>query len=428
MERRRTKGSSRTRAAMLAVWLSVLGMLGTLGTLLTGCSQKIETVTVQIGARLPDAVQSISNATNYIEGVVDGRTTRAGVYDIPAQDEDGKAYTLRLKVVDRTAPVVIPKHAYCAQGTTPEAIRLIGSIEEIDTYTAEFTDPLPDMSELGDYEVSFRVTDASGNRTKVLHTVVTVIQDTEPPVFQTVPELNAYVGEAIAYRDGLVVEDNCCGEITIEVDASAVTPGVVGDFSVIYTATDAAGNSASAHTTLHVGTGTVSTTELDRRIDSILSDIVTAGMSTEDKLRAVYDYIQGHIVYAASTDTGDRVRIAAQSLSTGTADCYAYNCVAIAFLERLGVAYREVQRSSGLTADTHYWLMVNIGTTASPRWYHYDCTRLRAEYNHSGCLLTDIQIRAYSKVRANFYTYDTGLFPTCATEIITPTPELEPYY
>lgn len=422
MARRGAELSRRVCTAILAV------LLGILATLITGCGERVETVTMQIGARLPDAVEAVSNATAYIEGVVDGRATRAGTYDIPALDADGKAYTLRLRVVDRTAPVVIPRHAYCAQGTTPEAIRLIGSIEELDTYTAEFTEPLPDMSELGDYPVSFRVTDASGNRTAVLHTVVTVIQDTEPPVFTALPELNAYVGEAIAYRNGLVVEDNCCGEIRIEVDASTVTPGVAGDFSIIYTATDAAGNSASAHTTLHVGTGTASRSDLDQRVDAILSDILTAGMTTEAKLRAVYDYIQGHIVYAASTDTGDRVRIATESLSKGTADCYAYNCVAIAFLERLGVEYREIQRSPGLTSDTHYWLMVNIGTAASPRWYHYDCTRLRAEYNHSGCLLTDTQIRAYSKVRANFYTYDASRFPACATEIITPTPELEPYY
>lgn len=90
--------------------------------------------------------------------------------------------------------------------------------------------------------------------------------------------------------------------------------------------------------------------------------------------------------------------------------------------------YREIQRTPGLTSDTHYWLLVNIGTKTSPRWYHYDCTRLRAEYNHSGCLLTDKQVRAYSKVRANFYAYDTGKYPASSTEIITRTPELEPYY
>ena len=129
-----------------------------------------------------------------------------------------------------------------------------------------------------------------------------------------------------------------------------------------------------------------------------------------------------------SEDTSDRVRIAYESLSNGTGDCYAYDSVAIAFLSRLGVEYKEIQRTPGLTSDTHYWLLVNIGTKTSPRWYHYDCTRLRAEYNHSGCLLTDKQVRAYSKVRANFYAYDTGKYPASSTEIITRTPELEPYY
>ena len=131
---------------------------------------------------------------------------------------------------------------------------------------------------------------------------------------------------------------------------------------------------------------------------------------------------------SADKKTFDRVRIAYESLSNGTGDCYAYDSVAIAFLSRLGVEYKEIQRTPGLTSDTHYWLLVNIGTKTSPRWYHYDCTRLRAEYNHSGCLLTDKQVRAYSKVRANFYAYDTGKYPASSTEIITRTPELEPYY
>lgn len=393
-----------------------------------GCSNVVS-VTAHVGDLVPERVKLLgSDALNRIDGVVDGRMTRAGTYDIPTQADTGSSYTLRLKVVDYTAPVVVPRHVYCAQGALPRAEECIGSIQELDTYTAAFEGSLPDMSAPGDYPVKFRVTDASGNRTGVLETVVSVIRDTEPPVFVSVPELYACVGDAIAYRDELVIRDNCCGEIDLQVNTSAVNPNTPGDYMVVYTATDVSGNVSTAKTTLHLSASPISSESLDRMVNDILSQIVHIGMTVEDQLRAVYNYIQSNIYYSPSSDTGDKVRIACESLTNGTADCYAYNAVAIAFLERLDIDYREIQRTPGLTADTHYWLMVNIGTASAPRWYHYDCTRLQAAYNHSGCLLTDKQIRAYSKVRPYFYVYNASDYPTCATEIITRTPELEPYY
>lgn len=410
--------------ALLAAAVCVAGLCAPLA----GCSNTVS-VTAHVGDLVPEKVRLLGDeALSRIEGVVDGRVTHAGTYDIPAQADSGKNYTLRLKVVDNTAPVVVPCHVYCAQGTLPEAADCIGSIQEHDTYTAAFETALPDMSALGDYPVSFRVTDASGNSTGVLDTVVSVIRDTEPPVFVSVPELYACAGDAIAYRDELVVQDNCCGEVDLQVDSSSVNVQVPGDYTVVYTATDASGNTSSAKTILHLGESPVSSESLNRMVDDILSEIVHIGMTVEDQLRAVYEYIQSHIYYSPSDDTGDKVRIACESLTNGTADCYAYNAVAIAFLERLGIEYHEIQRSPGYTTDTHYWLMVNIGTASSPRWYHYDCTRLQASFNHSGCLLTDKQIRAYNRVRPYFYAYDAASYPTCATEIITRTPELEPYY
>jgi hypothetical protein len=418
------------RRKLTAVLLTAAVCVGSLCTPLTSCSSRTASVTIYVGDLLPDSVRLLGNdAISYIDGISDERATHAGVYEIPMQDDSGKAYTLRLKVIDRTAPVVTPRHVYCALGhTAPTADDFIGSIKEYDTYSAEFVDPLPDMSSLGDYDVTFRVTDASGNSTDTLQSVVTVIRDTEAPVFRTIPEPTAYAGEAIAYRDGLVVEDNCCGEITVDVDASAVNTNAAGDYTIIYTATDASGNRSTATSVVHIGASRISQESLNSKIDGIIATNVTANASVETQLREVYAYIQSHISYASSEDTGDRVRIAYESLTNGTGDCYAFNSVAMAFLDRLGVEYMEIQRTPGLTSDTHYWLMVNIGTKSSPRWYHYDCTRLRGEYNHSGCLLTDKQIRAYSKVRANFYTYDASQYPTCSTEIITRTPELEPYY
>ena len=131
-----------------------------------------------------------------------------------------------------------------------------------------------------------------------------------PPCFRSVPEPSAYVGEAIAYRDGLIVEDNCCGEVRIDVDTSAVNPNAAGDYPIIYTATDVSGNRSTAKSTVHIGASRISQESLNRKIDEIIAANITANATIETQLREVYAYIQSHIRYAASEDTSDRVRIA----------------------------------------------------------------------------------------------------------------------
>ncbi len=396
----------------------------------TGCDAKM-TWRVEVGDPLPTEAKQLGADFSPVMRDYDEDCIRhAGTYEICLIDAGGATYNVQLVVVDKTAPVVVPKHVFCAQGQAlPKAEDFIGSIEEYDDYTAVFTQELPDLTELGDYDVSFRVEDASGNSTAELHSVVSVIQDTEPPVFVQLPSLSVMLGEAIAYRDGLIVTDNCCGEVNVTVDTSHVNPSVAGSYPVYYTAVDASGNTAQADSMVYIKSDGITEALLNSIVDRILTQIVTPDMSKEEQLRQVYSYIQSNISYVSESDKSDWVRAAYDSLYvSGTGDCFNFFAAAKAFIRRLGIEYLEVQRTPGLTEDTHYWLMVNIGTSEAPQWYHYDCTRLRSEYNHSGCLLTDKQIKAYNMVRANFYAYDTSLYPATSTKIITPTPALEPFY
>lgn len=399
-------------------------------TCLQGCRHTLK-LTLKAGTKLTEElyVEEI-NVSPHIQAYGADCLNHAGSYSIPCKAADGTSYTLSLRVVDRRAPVVVPRHVYVAQGSpVPPPEACIGSIEEPDHYTAAYVGDLPVLDRLGDYDVSFCVTDASGNKTKTLHTVISVVRDDQPPVFVTVPELSAFVGESIAYRQGLVVTDNCSGEVDITVDASTVNTAFPGDYTVHYTATDGVGNVATASTTVHIYASQMDEATLMARVTQWMEQITTPSMSVEDKLREAYAYIQSHIAYVSDSDKSDWVRAAYDSLFvTGTGDCFNYFAAAKAVIKYLGLDYREIQRTPGFTPETHYWLMVNIGTSASPRWYHYDCTRLRAEYNHSGCLLTDQQINAYNKVRPYFYAYNASTYPASAKEIITPTKALEPYY
>ena len=414
----------------LSGMLAVLSLCACVTLPLTGCAKTI-TYTLEAGSDLPSPYRLVgAEGAAYVAGFDETCVNRPGTYTIPMTDGEGKKYNLKLTVRDRKAPVVTTRHVYYAKGVgVPDAHDFINTIVEADEYKAYFECDLPDMNQIGDYDVVIRVEDASGNRTKELHSVLTVIEDYEAPTFAVVPELSAFVGEAIAYRKGLVVKDNCGGDIEVQVDSSAVDPTTPGDYTVSFTATDASGNTAWATTTIHVYENQITEEQLSEKIDAVIAQIITPDMDKEAQLRAVYRYVYDHIAYTSDSDKSDWVRAAYDSLfMTGSGDCFNYFAAAIAFCRRLGIDYREIERTPGAAEGTHFWIMVNIGTDEKPRWYHFDCTHLRASYSHSGCLLTDQQIKAFNRFRAGFYAYDTSAYPATDKTIITRTPDLEKFY
>lgn len=414
----------------LSLALAALFLCLSVTASVTGCAKKI-TYVIEAGSDLPSPYRLVgADGAAYVAGFDETCVNRPGTYTIPMTDAEGRKYNLKLTVRDRKAPVVTPKHVYYAKGvSTPDALDFIGSIVEADEYTAYFECDLHDLTQIGDYDIVFRVEDASGNKTGELHSILTVIEDTTPPVFKTVPELSAYVGEAIAYRKGLVVTDNCGGAVDIQVDASAVDPNTPGDYTVSFTATDESGNVSWASTVIHIYENQITEEELNAKIDGVIAQIITPDMNKEAQLRAVYRYVYDHIAYTSDSDKSDWIRAAHDALfMTGSGDCFNYFAAAIAFCRRLAIDYREIERTPGAAEGTHFWIMVNIGTAEEPRWYHFDCTHLRASYSHSGCLLTDQQIKAFNRFRAGFYAYDQSKYPATDKKIITRTPDLEKYY
>ena len=426
MAKSRKSPARRTLSLALAALFLCLSVTASV----TGCAKKI-TYVIEAGSDLPSPYRLVgADGAAYVAGFDESCVNRPGTYEIPMTDAEGRDYILKLTVRDRKAPVVTTKHVYYARGIgKPNALDFIGTIAEADEYTAYFECDLPDMDQIGDYDITFRVEDASGNRTKELHSILTVIEDTTPPVFKTVPELSAYVGEAIAYRKGLVVTDNCGGEVDIQVDASSVDPATPGDYEVRFTATDQSGNVSWAATTIHIYENQVTEEQLNTMIDAVIARIITPNMDKEAQLRAVYRYVYDHIAYTSDSDKSDWIRAAYDGLFVaGSGDCYNYFAAAIAFCRRLGIDYREIERTPGATDGTHFWIMVNIGTDSAPRWYHFDCTHINVVYTHSGCLLPETQLRAFNRIRAGFYTYDAASYPASEKTVITPTPHLEKYY
>ena len=256
------------------------------------------------------------------------------------------------------------------------------------------------------------------------------LADTSPPVITGARDLTVYLGESVAYRKNVTVSDDS-GEATLTVDSSRVDTSKEGIYAVVYTATDPSGNSSSVTIMVRVIKPGVSLDELNAALDGVIAKIITPGMNKEAKARAVYEYVRNHIAYVSTSDKSDWRAEAYRALFvTGNGDCFSYFAAAKAFFERLGIDNLDIQRSPGLLDETHYWNLINISDNPDmPSWYHFDSCRLRNdEYNHSGCLLTEVQIKAYSIVRPHFYAYDSTGYPKTSEKIITPTPEIEAYY
>lgn len=264
---------------------------------------------------------------------------------------------------------------------------------------------------------------------------VNASRDITPPKIDGVSDIKIYVGESPAYRTNIVLSDDFDNkdQISLFIDSSKVKINEPGIYPITYTATDSSGNSTQITVNLIVEIFFPQENELNDALDSVISKIITPQMNTEEKIRSIYDYVQNHIAFVNSSDKTSWKAEAYRALFvTNTGDCFSFFAASKAFFERLGIENLDIERPRALAEQmqqTHYWSMVNISDDKDHKiWYHYDSCRLRAEYNHSGCLLTEVQINAYNYVRANFYAYESELYPTVYEKIITPTPELEEFY
>lgn len=388
-------------------------------------------ITIEAGQALSAADIANNKAAVFGDGFDPDCVNHAGVYRFTVISK-GEEIDVRLTVKDTKAPKVTVKNVYSAVGGTfPTPEEFIDTVYEPDSYTGEYVKNFPEIKAMGTYSAQVRFTDASGNKTEIFDVKMTIVVDTEAPVLEVRSDLVTYVGEAVSYRQNIHATDNCTGEITLTVDDSEVDLSAAGEYTAYVYATDSVGNrSETVKVTVHVYSEEITEERLNEQIAAATDDIgITESMTAEQKCRAIYEYVYGRISYVSTSDKTSWQRAAYEALFvSGSGDCYSYFAAAKALLEYYGIENLDVQRTAGYTTDTHYWSLVNIGTESDPRWYHFDCTHLRSEYNHSGCLLTDKQVDAYNKVRPHFRRYDKSAYPSVATSIITPTPELEKFY
>lgn len=236
--------------------------------------------------------------------------------------------------------------------------------------------------------------------------------DTEAPQILGVNKLAVFIGSTVAYRSGILVSDETDPAPKLAVDSSQVNLSAPGTYPVVYTATDSAGNRVSVETTITVSEAP--TTYVDEAViretaDALLATIVTDGMSLEEQVNAVYDWIEGHCYYIAEFDKSDYMQAAYLMMTTNRGDCYGFYAVSRLFFDRLGIPNLTVARTPNeIRASNHWWNMVSLDGGES--WYHFDSTP-HMTYPTRTCLVTDTFLNEFNLLMPNYYYFDHDSVP-----------------
>ena len=325
-------------------------------------------------------------------------------------DADGRERTSTLSVVDTTAPTAQAETAKIDVDGDLSPDELVTDIEDATDVTCSFKEE-PDLSQEGTVPVTVVLTDEGGNTAEV-DSEVEVIIDTEPPVIDGVAPLEGFIGDPVSYKSEITVTDNCDKEVELEVDNSDVDTETAGTYAVRYVATDRAGNTAEAETTITMKEKPddyVEPEEVYAEADEVLAEITTDDMTLKQKAREIYDWCRNNIGYISTSDKDSWTNGAHQGFTQGQGDCFVFFSTAKALLTEADIPNIDVVKSD-TSHSSHYWSLINCGDG----WYHFDTTPRSG--GGEFFMLTDEELLDYSASHNNSHIFDQSLYPATPTE------------
>lgn len=339
-------------------------------------------------------------------------TAVPGTYEVQLQI-GGTTKTAKLVVEDTVAPKATTKDMDVYNLDLVKAEDFIESIDDVTDVTITFAkEPKKDKDT---QKVEILLTDLGGNKTTITATM-TKKPDPNPPVLLGVPRiLEAYEGGTISYRNGITVQDAEDPDATFTVDTSKVNLAVPGTYTVTYTATDKAGNTATQDATVRVYEKTAAYVEpqvIYEMADNLLKKFITDDMSTLEKVEAVYKWVMRNNQYAGKTDKADWLQGAYTQMTTRKGDCFGYFALNKLFLQRLGIPTIDVERVKvNPSENTHFWLLVSVDGGKS--YYHMDNV-----WSQVLCLVTDERLDNFNTNPAvrNAFNRNKSLYPATPSE------------
>jgi len=209
-------------------------------------------VYTELGATALDDVDG--NVSVTISGTVN--TAVVGTYTLTymAQDSAGNEanITRTITVIDVTPPVItlngestitLEQHAvYTELGAT--------ALDGVDGNVSVTISGNVDTSTVGSFTVTYSATDGAGNEANVTRTITII--DVTPPVIMLNGEANITLEQNAVYTElGATALDAVDGNISVIISGTVDT-STIGNYTVMYTAQDSAGNEANLTRTVRV--------------------------------------------------------------------------------------------------------------------------------------------------------------------------------
>ena len=224
----------------------------------------VEDIKVSFGLTF-DSLKGVSAADNNdgdltaaikVDGEVD--VNKVGTYKLvyTVKDKSGNvAKTEReVSVVDDAAPVI--------NGAENVEVRCFDDFDPMEGVTAsdnrdgDLTSEIKvegtvNVKEIGTYELTYSVTDQSGNKTSKQRTITVI--DNVDPVISGVEDIEILFGQKFDSLEGIAASDNYDGNLTSKIEIEGtVNVEKAGDYSLTYSVTDKSGNKVSVKRTVTV--------------------------------------------------------------------------------------------------------------------------------------------------------------------------------
>lgn len=243
-------------------------------------------------------------------------------------------------------------------------------------------------------------------------------KDTKAPVFRGLVKGNSYHNADVymvmypdsdwSFKKYVSAWDKRDGKVNFAVDTSHVNKNKKGVYRVWFQAQDSAGNAARTWAKIQVR----QLTGVDSYADAILKRITRKSWSDVRKCKAIYSYVKSHMSYV-DYDGGNRWESSAlRAIRYSNGNCYAYYSLSRLLMTRAGIPNMMITRYPARVHHHHWWNLVYV----EKGWYHFDTVSRRRGGRF--CLLTEAQIRSYSRVDSYAFQFPSRAYPKRATKVI----------
>ncbi len=388
----------------------------------------------ELGTVFPDITEAAGNSTDfaYVDTSFIEDITTPGEHMLGVSVFVGGSYEIyytKFFAKDSTPPIVTPVIGgiHSIYDELPDPAYWINNYVDATkvtfSYAYEYTMKIP-----GVYYIEILAEDEGKNVTTSIIKITAYDSENNDtsPVINIKEDATLTVGDKLDLNDFISIFDDKDGKIELDdtskvtLDSTLINPNLPGKYKVFVTATDSTGNSSGATLTITVQHAEVSEQDVNRLLDNIISEIITAGMTDEQKILAVFNkiyYNESMDFSGVSDKENNEKREAYYGFVNNYGDSYTTSCMMKALLERLGIEVMTVKRTSSTTK--YYWCLVDF----ERGWFHVDPFRKPKDWIVNGTekptfKLTDKELSDYTRWYNNnvesgvdFYLFDSLLYP-----------------